>query len=347
LHAIGADDPKGEPLSGKWEDLLKTLIDYVNRSKNEFGHAPARVVITNGEWYTVFKDFEATLLSENPNPDNIIVFKDLGDIESEAEKFYCLLNYRSLSGHIPPQHPSSLPEFALEGEEVLCAQVVDVSYVCHGVRQPFISVRVAVLVRTTGRNWVMFYKNDREPFLPLNHQKEILQRHVGELEKRSKNLLADLAAHRRIKLLTAAEFEKLAERAEFRGGVLFREHGSPLIGSVDIRESDGVIYRLTVGDTFLYLLDSSEYAGCPFHFWGACHEQGDAVGTAAIVAPCSEPRAFFPSGSVYHCAHVAVHNARRNCCVLLSFEEYLCCQCCVFFRRCWPDGGPKLPCQIH
>ena len=126
LHAISADDPKGEPLSGKWEDLLKTLIDYVKRSKNEFGHAPARVVITNGEWYIVFKDVEATLLSENPNPDNIIVFKDLGDVESEAKKFYCLLNYRSLSGHIPPQHPSSLPEFILEGEEALCAQVVDV-----------------------------------------------------------------------------------------------------------------------------------------------------------------------------------------------------------------------------
>lgn len=339
LGDIHAANLKGPKLPGKWQEWLTTLIDYVRRSKDQFGHMPVRVTITNGEWFVIFNDVEATLLSKHPSPGNILVFNNLDDVEVQAEKFYDLLNYPSLSGHIPPQHPSALPDFISTDEEVVCAQVVDVSYVRHGARQPAISVRAAVWVRTTMRAWVLFLKAYPEEFLLLSHDTEDLKKRLKQLAERAENLIKELRNSCPIRLINAEEFEKQAANAKFKGGPS-RERGSPFI-----REIDEDLYRVTIGDNFLYFLMDREYDRCPFHSWGSCHEKGDAVGTSPIVAPCSEPRAFFPSGSVYHCAHKAIHNHRKDFCILLCFEEYLCCRRCAFLQRCWAKGSTKMPCQ--
>jgi len=342
LRDIHTANLKGPKLPGKWQEWLTTLIDYVKRSKDQFGHVPVRVTITNGEWFVVFNDVEATLLSKNPSPGNILVFNNLEDVEAQAEKFYDLLNYPSLSGHIPPQHPSALPDFISTDEEALCAQVVDVSYVRHGARQPAISIRVAAWVRTTKGSWVLFRKSYPEEFILLSHDPEDLQRRSEQLAQRADALIRELKTNHGIRYVSAAEFERLAVTAERREGIS-KVDDSPLISKID-RDT----YRLTIGDQFLFFLNNTEYDGCPFHQWGDCHKQGDAVGATIIAAPSSDPPAFFPSGSFYHCAHKSVHNARNGGrCVLLCFEEYLCCRRCAFFQRCWPQGGQDLPCRNH
>ena len=330
---------EGPKLPGKWQEWVESLVDYADRAMSNFGHVAVRVLITNGEWFVVFKNVEATLLSDNPVKNNILVFSSLRDVEARSEEFYDLFSYRVLSGHIPPQHPSELPEFVPDDHEALCAQVVDLSYVRHGARQPAISVRVAAWVRSDKGGWIFFSKSYPEEFLLLSSNPETLQKVSEELSTRAKHLIRELNKCRTIRLIPAEEFEKLAAIGDFKDGVS-RSRGSHLI-----MEIDDNMYRLTLGDRHLYLSSDLGYSGCSFHFHGVCHNQGDAAGAAPILAPSSDPRAFFPSGSSHHCAHRAIHNARKNICILLCFEEYLCCRGCAFFERCWPDGGTNLPCR--
>ena len=37
--------------------------------------------------------------------------------------------------------------------------------------------------------------------------------------------------------------------------------------------------------------------------------------------------------------------ARKHVCILLDFEEYLCCRHCAFFQRCSTHMKANLPCQ--
>jgi hypothetical protein len=165
LKGIHTANPKATKLPGEWQKWIETLIDYVRRTKDQFGHTPARALIANGGWFVVFRDVEDTLLSGEPATQEILVFKNWDELDTRLESFYSLLNYRALSGHIPPQHPSALGEFIPEGEEALCAHVVDISYVRHGEKQPAVSIRVAASVRTTKGASILFRKSYDEEFI--------------------------------------------------------------------------------------------------------------------------------------------------------------------------------------
>jgi hypothetical protein len=65
LTDIHTANLKGPKLPGKWREWLTTLIDYVKRSKAQFGHVPVRVAITNGEWFVVFNDVDVGLGMRN------------------------------------------------------------------------------------------------------------------------------------------------------------------------------------------------------------------------------------------------------------------------------------------
>jgi hypothetical protein len=69
------------------------------------------------------------------------------------------------------------------------------------------------------------------------------------------------------------------------------------------------------------------------------------VGTSGIMRPSLKPRAYFPSGSLYHCAHQKVHSLRDNRCMLVGFETFFCCRACAFFDACWQEDGGRLPCR--
>jgi hypothetical protein len=326
-----------------WREILESATDYVKRILEEYGNTPTRFVLTNGEWFIVFSDLNATLLARDPVAGEIDVFLDLRDVTARADRFCALLGYDNLSGYIPPQHPAALPDFVPHGQEAVCARFVEMSYIRHGERQPLISLSVGAWVRTPRGAWVLFRKTYPRQFLVLNDDLDELASRRGALHERAESLLADLQNHRSVRFASRDEFEGSpgeigVGQAEERLSALVRDLG---------RGSDGQDrYRIVTLDQALYFTDDRTHDGCPFHSWGPCHEDGDAVGDSPIVAPSSDPRCFFPSGSPYHCSHAAIQARRNHVCLLLPFEQHLCCRRCVFLARCWPDAV-AMPCRQH
>lgn len=339
LRAMNGSGTASALLPSAWCDALGRMCDYVRRLEATYGAAPARCVITNGEWFLIFKDVTATLLASDPVANEIAVFGDLSEIAARAEQFLDLLSYQSLSGHVPAQHPAALCEFIPEGQEAVCARVIDVSHVRHGERQPLISVRVGIWVRTPRGAWILFQKEYAKEFLVLSDDRDELAKCREALTKRATSVLEELRAVRPVRFASMQEFE---------GSV----HGRHRVGEASerasalVRELAPNRYRVVTVDQVLYLTEDGSYDKCPGHEWGTCLSQGNAVGQAPITAPSSDPRCFFPSGSPYHCSH-AVAQARRNkVCVLLPFEERLCCKRCAFLHKCWPDQQ-AMPCETN
>jgi hypothetical protein len=337
LGTVNAGGAGVEKLPAEWRRILASLVDYVKRIVAAYGDAPTRFVLTNGEWFLVFRDLKATVLARDPEAGKIVLFSDLADVIARADEFCSLLAYQDLSGHIPPQHPGALPEFVPEGAVATCARFVDVSYTRHGERQPLISASVGVWIRTPKGAWILFQKNYDKQFLVLSDDRDELATRRQQLNTRAEDLLADLRNHREL---------RFASREEFEGAP---EPGIPAPGdepSVLMRELGTDRYRIVTTEQLLFFTDEGAYDACPYHNWGACRADGNAVGESAITAQSSDPRCFFPSGSPYHCAHAAIQARRNHVCLLLGFEEHLCCRRCVFLSRCWPETA-AMPCRLN
>lgn len=323
-----------------WAEILKSAKSYVSRVTTTTGRAPERFVISNGEWFAVFTDVNATLLAQEQESATITIFRDLSDVMRRLDEFYQLLSYQTLSGYIPPQHPAAVTEFVPDQQEVLCARVVDVDYVRYGERQPMISLRVGIWVRTTQGAWVFFNKEYSDPFLILSDDKAKLEVALSGINQRAGDLITALSSDRRIRFLTQTEIEEYPP--PMQGSGQFGKRQSPLFEAVGNSASRTKRYRVITTDKIHHLADDNSFDQCPYHEWGGC-KPGDRAGSIAITAPSCEPPCFFPSGSPFHCAHASVHTGRRNKCLLLAFEEFLCCRRCTFLDRCWPDKS-AMPC---
>jgi hypothetical protein len=340
LRLINCNDPAAAQLPAGWKEILDTAIDYVKRVRATYGDLPTRFALTNGEWFVVFSDLNTTILAREPVVERIRVFVDLADVTANADEFWELLGYRPLSGYIPPQDPGSLPHFIPDGQEGVCARVVDISYVRHGERQPLISVRVGAWVRTPNGAWILFQKNYPKQFLVLSDDSDELVTRRQELTERADTLLAELRNHRPVRFATLDEYDP---PPPVGAGL---DNGAPrraLVRDLGRGEHGVDRYQVVTVEQVLYFNDTDGYDSCRYHGWGPCSAEGNAVGAAPITAPASEPRCFFPSGSPLHCSHSAIQAHRTVVCLLQAFEERLCCQKCVFLRRCW--SGIAMPCR--
>jgi hypothetical protein len=299
--------------------------------------------LTNGEWFFVFSDLGATILGNDPEAGKIALFSDLTQVIARADEFCALLAYQDLSGHVPPQHPGALPDFVPEGEVATCSRFVEVSYTRHGERQPLISASVGVWIRTPKGAWILFQKSYDNQFLVLSDDRDELATRRQQLDARAESLLADLRNHRELRFASREEFEGGPQGGEPPAGIVATGGERT---SILMRELEPDRYRITTTEQLLFFTDDGTYDACPYHNWVACRAEGNAVGGSAITAPSSDPRCFFPSGSAYHCAHAAIQARRKHVCLLLAFEEHLCCRRCVFRSRCWPDTA-AMPCQVN
>jgi hypothetical protein len=300
----------GVPLSAAWQEILESAIDYAQRVTKVYGEAPSTFAITNGEWFVVFASVSATLLAPEPAIAKITVFHNLEDVAARADGFCELLSYLSLSRHVPPQSPEAMTNFIPEGHEAVCARVVDVSYGRHGDRQPVLSVRVGMWIRTPTGGWILFRKNYKDDFLQLSDERAILRKSRKKLNDRAQDLLATLAAQRTI---------RFASREEFEGSPPGRPSSSALpdCGSSLMQELDTDRYRLVTTNEVVYLTEDRTFDKCPYHDWGTCRNDGNAVGNAPLTEQRTDPRCFFPSGSSYHCAHATIGVRRDTVCLLL------------------------------
>jgi hypothetical protein len=324
------------PVSALWTEILTSARDYAERVTKNSGETPERFVISNGEWFAVFPNVDATLLAKDPEVATIRVFSNLSDVGKRAAEFYQLLSYQALSGYIPPQHPAALEEFIPDRKEALCARVVDVDYVRYGDRQPLLSLRVGIWVRTNQGAWVFFRKDYPKPFVVLSDDGAALSGALIEINDRANDLLESLRARCPIRFLTRREIEDYPPPE-----MDSKPFVSRTTAFVEIIETNR--YRMITAEHAHYLVEDESFDQCPHHEWGACKQSGDAVGLSPIAAQSCDPPCFFPSGSRYHCAHAGIHASRRNKCLLLPFEEYLCCRRCVYLARCWPEDS-AMPC---
>jgi hypothetical protein len=343
LRRVNAGGAAAEAVPAEWRKILASTVDYVKRIVAAYDGAPVRFALTNGEWFFVFSDLDATILGNDPEAGKIVLFSDLSQVIARADEFCKLLAHQDLSGHIPPQHPGALPDFVPEGEMATCSRFVDVSYTRHGERQPLISASVGVWIRTPKGAWILFQKTYDNQFLLLSDDRDELATRRQQLDARAESLIADLRHHRGLRFASREEFEGGPQGGEVQGG-LVAAGGERT--SVLMRELEPDRYRITTTEQLLFFTDDGTYDACPFHNWGACRAEGNAVGGSAITAPSSDPRCFFPSGAPYHCAHAAIHARRKHVCLLLAFEEHLCCRRCVFLSRCWPDTA-GMPCRLN
>jgi hypothetical protein len=329
------------PVSAAWREILSTAIDYAKRVMDRFGEAPKTIAITNGDWFVVFDDVSATLLAEEPASTQIVVFNGLNDVAIRADTFCTRLSYSSLSGHVPPQPPEALANFIPEGHEAICARVVDVSYGRHGDRQPILSMRVGMWIRTPSGAWILFRREYRHNFVLLHDDQTILRTSRDELTRRAEDLFNALARHRPIRVASTEEFETSPparlglRRSAARTSSLMQDLESD-------RYADS--YRVVTVGEVLFITDDATFDSCRYHDWGTCRTSGQAVGGAPIVEQSTDPRCFFPSGSPYHCAHAAIQARREAICLLLAFEQRLCCRRCAFLRKCWSDTA-GMPCR--
>jgi hypothetical protein len=105
-------------------------------------------------------------------------------------------------------------------------------------------------------------------------------------------------------------------------------------------------FLIAVGAADHFLQSTSSVADCPHHDWTTCHSDAHAT-PQAILASSIQPAAFFPSGTVHHCASQIVHDSRRQRCHLAGFETHLCCRACALQSDCWTAEELRaLPCGV-
>lgn len=335
---------RSEAISLEWLERIDTLIDYSRRAEFTSKQPPAVALITNGDWFVLFLDVGATLLSDTPDKMKIVVIETFEDLQSRSADLHAWLSYSALSSRVPPQHPSALPDFVPEGADAVCAHVIDVWSGAHGDEQPALSIRVAVSVLTPKGTWVTFQKEyPGDNFVLLSPEEADLARRAETLRARVSDLVGELTKHRNLRFIGPAEAERITGNAMPRS-----DHSAVDSTLVKRARSAGTVrYRMMIGDQPLYFTSGTDFTRCPFHFWAAANTTGDAAISRPLVAPSVRPISFFANGSALHCTHAAVHSARRDKCLLLDFEQFHCCRRCAYFDRCWPDGGTRLPCRTE
>ena len=345
----------GEPLTGEWSEWLRSLKDYVRSAKERSGVTPKRVVLTNGDWLILFLDPEDAFLKEDtaPDPSKILIFQKRDEIEQRFREIFNHLEHSKVLGEIPPLTPAELP-FHLRGE--------DVDRVMHGLRlryieqkgiygfSPVIKVAPVILLRSRYGAWFRVEMPPKEYELPQDEDR--LFKHLDEVRATAEGLLEE------VNDALGTSFRPVPLRDHYDTEETFE----PIKGVCELSEDD---FLIVTGDKTHYILPSSSVPNCPFHDWRKALSMGVASNSGPIMTPSVDPRSYFVSGKVYHCAHRDVDSAkatqitaqnRPQCglrsgnegeafCEIWRFERFLCCRTCVFEEVCSQAPAFHLPCE--
>jgi len=342
----------GEPLFGPWSEWLRSIQDYVRSLHAASGHSPKRVVISNGNWMVVFLAPEDAFSCGVTDPARILVLSDWQDLEERHAELFLQLEQSLVAGSMPSLTSARVSFY-------VAAEFIDRAM--HGLRLryverpgvydrwPAISVAPVIHLRSRFGTWLMVENRLRDFQLPDSADQ--LPEHLMQVRDAASVLLRETSASLGVSLVPASlvdhyesdDFLSLRGVAEF--------------------ERDGFV--LATGQFTHYLLPEPTVPDCPFHEWSICDDQGLAASSRPIPAPSIEPRVFFPTGRLHHCAHQRVTDAkasvitadnRDRCgqrsgtdgqafCEIWRFETYLCCRTCAFEEVCTKADAFILPCQ--
>lgn len=351
---------QGVSLSGEWNEWLNTLKDYVQSVHSRGGHAPRRVVMTSGRWLIIFSDpTDSFLESGVPDPNRILVFTvdDSRDLIAEHyDRIYYLLEHQHVLDEVPP---------LVVGEIAFHVTAGHIDRAMHGLRllyieepgflfaSPVIKVMPVVFLRSSYGSWLCV-ESGREVTIP--HAPNRLSDHLNTVKEIADGLLTDIGARLGTSLRPATIESHYTNADDFE--ILPAVRGK-LKGSRHYDE-----YIIITGQHTHHFRLEPTVAGCIHHNWGNSNQQGCAA-PISIQGRSTDPRSFFFSDDIHHCAHRDVSAAksseitqanRQRCgarsgkdydafCEIWPFETRLCCRTCVFEEVCTGAAVFSLPCH--
>ncbi len=344
----------GESLTGEWSHWLSDLRDYVRSVKAAVGQVPKRVLITNGGWLILFlRPWDAFIEERDCAPETILVFRSPEDIIEASPIVFLQLEHQRVLGDTPALRPVELP-FYVESSHIQEAM--------HGLRvryeeaqaiyqrEPMIYVAPVVFLRTKHGAWLRVEWSATQYYIP--HEEDRLAGHLDKVRVAAKSLLAEIANTLKISLVPSSLEKHFADLDAF-------------VAQNAVMKLAEDRYWIVTGEETHYLLPQPSVAECPHHDYVNSHNSGVPALPGPILQRSVEPRSFFYSREVHHCAHQNVALAksqpvtpdnRARCglrsgrdgeafCEIWSFERRLCCRTCAFERVCTKAQSFQLPCQ--
>lgn len=340
------------PATAEWARWIAKLRDYVVGTHRTSGHVVPRAVLTSGQWMVIFADPEnAFIRTGDVNKASILVFSLEKFVEQSATIFEHLA-YHNLVQSQPDYIAASRLHAYIAADSVkavyralwLRRQESGAHFRVHPQLYLYAAV---VLERVDG---VLVTVLDEQSENPVPHEVDELADHFAAVHEASNQLLD--AIKKEIGALPAASGVEL-----FPGFVL-----PPMIGAIG-----GVVppraspkkellkswparadeFLLVTGGAAHFLLHEPTVASCAGHDWAKCEGLGHNKGPGPILARSVQPVSFFMSGEDHHCAHRIVHDRREERCLILAFEEFLCCRACALQTLCWQAAElARLPCGV-
>ena len=344
----------GEPLQGEWNKWLDSLRDYVCSLYKRTQEAPRRVVLTNGDWLILFLDpFDAFLKDGTRNPNLIIVFLDRSDIEKRFRDLFLHLEHGLVLGETPAPTPRELLFYIDPGTVDQAMHGLHLHYIEEpGIYQkkPVIKVAPILFLHLLHGSWLRVETTSQEEY-ELPHQKKLLSKHLREVKKAARKLLDQ------VNEVLQTSLQPLPLSQHYKDENAFE----PIRGVVEYGTDK---FLVVTGDKTHYLVPEPSVPDCLYHDWTVCDTNGVGANPGPIVKRSVEPRSFFVSGELQHCAHRDVFSAKENpitvynrerCglrsgeegqafCEIWRFEQHLCCRTCVFEEVCKKSEVFRLPC---
>lgn len=215
---------------------------------------------------------------------------------------------------------------------------------------PKIEVSPVIFVRSPGTPWFEVASREVQHLPP---KEEDIVSHLTEVAAVSTKLEAEIGAALPCTLVWSSLDQHYTDQLGF--------------GQIPgVRESRDDEYVVVTGRESHYIRQSPSVPACPYHNWDNARVSGKPWPTqAAIAAPSTSPRVWFPNPAVHHCAHSEVETIkaqpvtsanRARCgtrrakdnqafCEIRMFEQHLCCRTCVFEDVCEKAVVFQPPCQ--
>ena len=355
----------GESLGAEWEEWIATLRDYVQSVKDRTGKAPRRVVITSGEWLILFTEPEEAFCNNgSPNPKDIFTYSNRDEIEENYKEIFEKLEHQNVLNKAPILTIGEVP-FYVRPEIIDRAMFgLRLMYIeTPGLYRRSPSIKVAPVVYV-GTQYGAWFCVDSHHEREIPHQSEEIVNHLDEIDGIARQLLSNINSGLGATLVCSSLINHYHD-GENSDPIDERMY-LPGIREINRSQNSATEFLVLTGHNTHFFLNESSVPDCPHHNWAESHREGYASDNGPVEKRSTwNPRSFFISREVHHCAHRDVREAkgsritdmnRDRCgprsggkgeafCEIWRFEEHLCCRTCAFEDVCTRAQVFNLPCQ--
>ena len=315
--------------------------------------APNRALLTNGNWFIVFRDPKRTFIApHHPEPEGaeILVFESPEAVFRNIGTFRELLQYRVLSRGSLAVAVSEARSFVdprtitgvAQGLQVLRAE--DAKWES---RIPRLEVSPLLVLLSEGGALAL---RGSSPFRPLPFSSDRgLKKHLAVVARDAAALRRQTERFLRARLPVPSPLSDIIQRSTLPA--IWRP-----VRRLDVGEGSGTsrFYVLT-GDRPHFIALQPQYDNCDGHTFSRSAPNSKAARLHPIVRPTLNPRSFFIDRSALHCMHLDIVEARQArqrrgptspadfvlgeeahepTCFLLPIDEHFCCRSCGFREVC-------------